>query len=224
MNTNSNGYTITYAAVMVIVAAFLLAFVSQTLKPIQDKNVELDKKSQILAALNLRGLEKTAIPAQYENIVKADLLINEDGSVKAENGGFEKGSEELVVYVCEVEGAKKYVFPVFGKGLWGALWGYVALNDDFQTVYGMYMSHASETAGLGSLIAEQKFQDQFIGKKIFNEGDFENVALSVVKNGNVKNDLVEVDGITGATLTGNGVDAMLKQGLGMYVGFFNANK
>lgn len=224
MNTNSNGYTIGYAIVMVVVAAFLLAFVSQTLKPIQDENVELDKKSQILAALNMRGLEKTAIPTTYTDVVKNDYIINADGSIKQNEGGFKCGSEELVVYVCEVEGSKKYVFPVYGKGLWGALWGYVALNDDFNTVYGMYMSHASETAGLGSLIAEQKFQDQFIGKTIFAEGNANDIALSVVKNGKVQNSQYEVDGITGATLTGNGVDAMFKTSLAQYIGFFNANK
>jgi hypothetical protein len=109
MNTNSNGYTIGYAAVMVIIVAFLLAFVSSVLKPTQDKNVELDKKKQILAALNQRGLEKSDIEPTYEALVKNDLIINADGSVKAEEGGFNE-KNDLVVYVCEVEGAKKFVF------------------------------------------------------------------------------------------------------------------
>jgi Na+-transporting NADH:ubiquinone oxidoreductase subunit C len=130
----------------------------------------------------------------------------------------------LVVYVCEVEGAKKYVFPVTGKGLWGGLWGYIALNDDFQTVFGVYMSHESETAGLGSVIAEEKFQKKFDGKSVFAEGDAEHVALTVVKAGKVANDAVEVDGITGATLTCNGVAAMVNGGLQQYVNFFNVNK
>lgn len=223
MNTNSNGYTIGYAAVMVIIVAFLLAFVSSVLKPTQDKNVELDKKKQILAALNQRGLEKDSIEATYDALVKSDLIINEDGSVKAENGGFNE-KNDLVVYVCEVEGAKKYVFPVTGKGLWGGLWGYIALNDDFQTVFGVYMSHESETAGLGSVIAEEKFQKKFDGKSVFAEGDAEHVALTVVKAGKVANDAVEVDGITGATLTCNGVAAMVNGGLQQYVNFFKVNK
>lgn len=223
MNTNSNGYTIGYAAVMVIIVAFLLAFVSSVLKPTQDKNVELDKKKQILAALNQRGLEKDNIETTYEALVKSDLIINEDGSVKAEKGGFD-AKNDLVVYVCEVDGAKKYVFPVTGKGLWGGLWGYIALNEDFQTVFGVYMSHESETAGLGSVIAEEKFQKKFDGKSVFAEGDAENVALTVVKAGKVANDAVEVDGITGATLTCNGVAAMVNDGLQQYVNFFNLNK
>lgn len=224
MNTNSNGYTIGYAAVMVVIVAFLLAFVSSVLKPTQDKNVELDKKKQILAALNQRGLEKNSIEATYTALVKSDLIINEDGSVKAEEGGFKATNSELVVYVCEVEGAKKYVFPVTGKGLWGGLWGYIALNDDFQTVFGVYMSHESETAGLGSVIAEEKFQKKFDGKSVFAEGDAEKVALTVVKAGKVANDAIEVDGITGATLTCNGVAAMVNGGLQNYVNFFNVNK
>ena len=130
----------------------------------------------------------------------------------------------MVVYVCEVEGAKKYGFPVTGKGLWGGLWGYIALNDDFQTVFGVYMSHESETAGLGSVIAEQKFQDKFIGKSVFAEGDAEHVALTVVKAGKVATPNVEVDGITGATLTCNGVAAMVNGELQKYVPYFNANK
>lgn len=224
MNTNSNGYTIGYAAVMVIIVAFLLAFVSSVLKPTQDKNVELDKKKQILAALNQRGLEKSDIEPTYEALVKNDLIINADGSVKAEEGGFKAATTDLVVYVCEVDGAKKYVFPVTGKGLWGGLWGYIALNEDFHTVFGVYMSHESETAGLGSVIAEQKFQDKFIGKSVFTEGDAEHVALTVVKAGKVANDAIEVDGITGATLTCNGVAAMVNGGLQQYVNFFNVNK
>ena len=228
MNTNSNGYTIGYAAVMVIIVAFLLAFVSDVLKPTQDKNVELDKKKQILAALNQRGLEKSNIESTYSALVKHDLIINKkDGSVKQQEGGFNISSSDTVykaVYVCEVNGATKYVFPVTGKGLWGGLWGYIALNDDFKTVYGVYMSHESETAGLGSVIAEESFQKKFIGKSVFADSVAQNVALTVVKAGKVANNAVEVDGITGATLTCNGVAAMVNGGLQQYVNFFNVNK
>ena len=228
MNTNSNGYTIGYAAVMVIIVAFLLAFVSDVLKPTQDKNVELDKKKQILAALNQRGLEKSNIESTYSALVKHDLIINKkDGSVKQQEGGFNISSSDTVykaVYVCEVNGATKYVFPVTGKGLWGGLWGYIALNDDFKTVYGVYMSHESETAGLGSVIAEESFQKKFIGKSVFADSVAQNVALTVVKAGKFANNAVEVDGITGATLTCNGVAAMVNGGLQQYVNFFNVNK
>ena len=233
MNTNSNSYTIIYASVMVIIVAFLLAFVSSALKPMQDANVAIDKKQQILSALNIRGLEKSAVDAKYKEVIVGDKIIKADGTVV--NEGAEKDQagfvvenkditdENMPVYVCQIDGATKYVIPMTGRGLWGGLWGYVALNDDFNTVYGAYFSHESETAGLGSIIVEEKFQNKFQGKKVFKEGN-EKVALTVVKAGAVKDAEVEVDGLTGATLTTKGVGTMVTEGLQKYVGFFNANK
>ena len=111
-----------------------------------------------------------------------------------------------------------------GRGLWGGLWGYMAINDDCSTVYGAYFSHESETAGLGSPIAEQKFQDQFKDKQIFADTAATQVALTIVKKGQVKNPEYEVDGLTGATLTTKGAAAMVTDGLQQYISFFNANK
>ena len=205
---------------MVIIVAFLLAFVSSALKPIQQKNVELDKKKQVLAALNI--FEKDA-EAAYNTYVKADQLLNADGTVAAENGGFAVenaavSEAQLPLYVCEVEGETKYVLPLYGAGLWGPIWGYVALNADKETIYGVYFSHAGETPGLGAEITNRdKFQVPFIGKKALNaDGD---VIISVVKNGKVQNAECEVDGISGGTITSNGVNAMLKDGIGLYKAF-----
>lgn len=205
---------------MVIIVAFLLAFVSSALKPIQQKNVELDKKKQVLAALNI--FEKDA-EAAYNTYVKADQLLKADGTVAAENGGFAVenaavSADNLPLYVCEVEGETKYVLPLYGAGLWGPIWGYVALNADKETIYGVYFSHAGETPGLGAEITNRdKFQVPFIGKKALNTaGD---VVISVVKNGKVQNAECEVDGISGGTITSNGVDAMLKNSIGLYKAF-----
>ena len=205
---------------MVIIVAFLLAFVSSALKPIQQKNVELDKKKQVLAALNI--FEKDA-EAAYNTYVKADQLLNADGTVAAENGGFAVenaavSEAQLPLYVCEVEGETKYVLPLYGAGLWGPIWGYLALNADKETIYGVYFSHAGETPGLGAEITNRdKFQVPFIGKKALNAaGD---VVISVVKNGKVQNAECEVDGISGGTITSNGVNAMLKDGIGLYKAF-----
>ena len=235
MNTNSNSYTIIYASVMVVIVAFLLAFVSSALKPTQDKNVELDKKKQILAALNIRNLQDAnAIESKYAEVIVADMIINAKGDTV--NAGTEKDqagfkvenkeitAENLPIYICNVEGATKYVVPMWGRGLWGGLWGYMAINDDCSTVYGAYFSHESETAGLGSPIAEQKFQDQFKNKQIFADTTATQVALTIVKKGQVKNAEYEVDGLTGATLTTKGAAAMVNTGLQQYIGFFNANK
>jgi len=145
MNTNSNSYTIIYASVMVVIVAFLLAF---------------DTKKQILAALNFKNVEDA--DAEYKKYVKGDMLMNVDGTLTENTGEFatnyEKEAKEqqrLHVFVCEVDGQTKYVVPVYGAGLWGAIWGYVALNEDKDTVYGTYFSHASETPGLGAEIATE---------------------------------------------------------------------
>ena len=229
MNTNSNSYTIIYASVMVIIVAFLLAFVSSSLKPIQDANVAIDKKSQILASLNIRGLEKSEIEAKYDNVIVCDPIIKADGAVINEGTAKDEASfvldskdvndENMPLYIANVDGATKYVIPVTGRGLWGGLWGYIALDEDCQTVFGAYMSHSSETAGLGALLVEDWFHARFVGKKLFKGDD--QVALTVVKAGAVKEADYEVDGITGATLTTNGVANMVKDGLQKYIGFIN---
>ena len=226
MNTNSNSYTIIYASVMVIIVAFLLAFVSSSLKSTQDKNVQLDTKKQILAALNIKNVEDA--DAEYKKYVKGDMLMNVDGTLTENTGEFatnyEKEAKEqqrLHVFVCEVDGQTKYVVPVYGAGLWGAIWGYVALNEDKNTVYGTYFSHASETPGLGAEIASEHFQSEFKDKHVM---DGEAVALGVVKNGKVENPEFQVDGISGGTITSVGVDAMLKGCMTHYAKFLTSKE
>ncbi len=217
MNTNSNSYTIIYASVMVVIVAFLLAFVSSSLKETQNKNVEMDTMKQILSAINVTDVkDATAEFAKYE--VK-DMLMQADGTLAPYTGVFQvsyKGEiaeKRFHVFECKVDGATKYILPIYGAGLWGPVWGYVALNDDKNTVFGVYFSHAGETPGLGAEIATPKFQAQFLNKKVLENGQ---VALSVVKNGKVSNADYEVDGISGGTITSQGVDAMLKDCLKEY--------
>ena len=226
MNTNSNSYTIIYASVMVVIVAFLLAFVSSSLRETQNKNVELDTKKQILAALNIKDVKDAE--AEYNKYVKGDMLMNVDGTLTENTGAFatayEKEAKEnnrLHVFVAEVDGEKKYVFPVYGAGLWGAIWGYVALNEDKNTVYGTYFSHASETPGLGAEIAGDHFQSEFKDKHVM---DGEAVALGVVKNGKVENPEFQVDGISGGTITSVGVDAMLKGCMTHYAKFLTSKE
>lgn len=227
MNTNSNAYTIIYAFVIVIIVAFLLAFVSSVLKPTQDANVELDKKSQILAALNIRNVEDVA--AKYAEVVKQDVIFGADATQgpKAETGGFKIANKDITpdnrpLYIAEIDGKVKKVVPVKGTGLWGGLWGYIAVDADGETVYGTYFSHESETAGLGARIAEQWFQDSFKGKKLYAAGE-EDVVLCAVKPG--KEGALSpdnyVDGITGATLTTDGVNNMIKECMTLYKDILN---
>ena len=189
LNTNSNAYIIIYSTILVVIVAFLLAFVYQALKPMQDANVALDVKKQILYSLNIRNLDGAEAEAKYSAVVKA-----------------EKEVEGQKVYECDVDGQHVVVASLKGMGLWGGISGYLAIKDD-GTVYGAYFNHESETAGLGAEIKDsQAWQEKFIGKKIFDADG--NVVLSVVKK--VELPESQVDCVTGATLTSNGVDAMLK--------------
>ncbi|MBE6286567.1 MAG: Na(+)-translocating NADH-quinone reductase subunit C [Mediterranea massiliensis] len=220
MNTNSNSYTIIYASVMVVIVAFLLAFVNSSLRDMQKANVELDTKKQILSALNVKDVADA--DAEFKKLDVKDMLMNEDGTLTENTDAFATAYEKeakggrLHVFVANVDGQTKYVFPVYGAGLWGAIWGYVALDADKDTVYGVYFSHASETPGLGAEIAADWFQAQFAGKKALKDGK---VALTVVKNGKVADASVEVDGVSGGTITSDGVAAMLKACLNNYTKF-----
>lgn len=195
LNTNSNAYIIIYSSILVIVVAFLLAFIFKALKPMQDANVALDQKKQILYSLNIRGLDGHEAEAKYAEVVKEE---------KTENG--------QTVYLCNVDGEDVCVFAMKGMGLWGGISGFVAIHDqDGPTVYGAYFNHDSETAGLGAEIKDsQAWQEKFIGKKVFKDGN-DDVALSVVKK--VEDPETQVDCVTGATLTSNGVNDMIHEGL-----------
>jgi len=197
LNTNSNAYIIIYSTILVVIVAFLLAFVSSSLKDKQEANVALDKEKQILNSLNLRDKGDEEAHALYSKIVKYDEAHN--------------------LFVCTLEnGDVKYVFPLKGMGLWGGISGYLALDADKNTVFGAYFNHESETAGLGAEIKDSReWQERFIGKKVF--GGDGNIALAVVKN--IDNSASQVDAVTGATLTSNGVSDMLQNGLSEYMNF-----
>ena len=220
INTNGNVYTIVYAAAMVIVVAFLLAFVSSALKPVQDANVENDTKGQILSAL---GYDKATVNVGETYKAKVQDMLFKNGELVPYNGKFNtvygsliKEGELHVFVATTANGEEAYVIPVTGRGLWGGLWGYIAVDKEKKQVLGTYFYHESETAGLGARIGEKAFQQQFEGRPIFDEN--ENVALTVVKQG-AGDDRFQVDGITGATLTSKGVGAMVTDGLGAYVEF-----
>jgi Na+-transporting NADH:ubiquinone oxidoreductase subunit C len=221
LNTNSNVYTILYAAVMVVIVAFLLVFVSQTLKERQTANVINDTKQQILSALNLR--DQADVAATYDKVITADALMQPNGKLVQYEGDFntsyksEFDNGNFHVFVADIDGERKFVIPMNGLGLWGTIWGYIALNEDRTTVYGVYFSHSSETPGLGGEIAGTKFQDRFPGKSVVADDE---VALKVVKYGKATpGSQYEIDGVTGATITSTGVNAMINKVLTAYIPF-----
>ncbi len=229
LNTNSNVYTIVYASVMVIIVAFLLAFISSVLKDIQEANVANDKRSQILSALNIRDVKN--VEQVYNETIIADPIVNVTGQVVKKNGGFDVDSKlitakndskkQLPLYIAKVNNDTLYVVPLYGRGLWGGIYGYLALKKDFRTVYGANYGHEGETAGLGARIVEKEFQEKFINKIAFTDSTFSQISLGMSKK--VEHPESQVDVITGATLTSNGVDEMFKTSLAPYKNYFITN-
>ena len=208
LNTNSNAYIIIYSAILVVIVAFLLAFVYQALKPMQDANVALDVKKQILYSLNIRDLDGAAAEAKYAELIDDTL---------------EFANQKIMM--AEIDDEPIMVFQMKGMGLWGGISGYMSARYDLETsnfvVYGAYFNHESETAGLGAEIKDSRaWQEKFIGKKIIDEVDGKDkVVLSVVKK--VEDPETQVDCVTGATLTSNGVDEMIKRTFGIWTGEYD---
>ncbi|MBL7775067.1 MAG: NADH:ubiquinone reductase (Na(+)-transporting) subunit C [Saprospiraceae bacterium] len=232
---HSNSYTLVYAAAISVITAIILAVTSEGLKPAQEANVALDKKSNILRSVRIASADRATIENTYNTKVQ-ELVVNSAGEelagVKANavqmKDEVDKAPAErqLPLYVFSADGgAKYYIVPVRGVGLWGPIWGYVAFESDFNTVYGAYFDHKGETPGLGAEIAEAPFQAQFQGKKIMSD-DNNFVSVHVLK----KSDPFEfgdehrVDGISGGTITSRGTDAMLKNCLEPYLAYFNKLK
>lgn len=217
-NTNSNTYTLVYATVLVVIVAFLLSFVSSSLKEQQGKNVKLDIQKQILRAVNV---ETDDTETEFNNHVKDFLFKNGQlEAVDASNFKTQYAGEikdgNFHVFIYEKDGDKKYIFPLSGNGLWGGIRGYISVNSDKNTVCGVDFSHDSETPGLGAEITADKFKSQFAGKHVIKNAE---IALTVVKNGTAQDAEVECDGISGGTLTSNGVRDMIKQCMANYKDF-----
>jgi len=203
INTDSNVYTIVYATVLVIIVAVLLAVVNAALKPRQEANVALDQKKQILASLNERNLGDKKSEETYEAIVSEAQL------------------GDLTFYIARKDG-EHFILPVHGAGLWGGIWGYIALNADKSTIYGTYFDHESETPGLGGEIKTEAFQNQFIGKHILDaDGKF--VGVGIMKAGQTAEGMDQVDAISGATITSKGVETMILTSIQAFAeaGFFD---
>lgn len=215
MSTNSNTYTIIYAIVMVVIVAFLLSFVNSTLKEKQTENVNLDKMKQILGSIGIENVSDAK--AEYNKYIK--VIIDAKGNELGTNDFTDSKATSAgnIIYKCEIDGATKYIVPLNGNGLWGAIWGYVALNDDKSTVFGIYFNHASETPGLGAEIVTPAFKDPFKGKQILKNGELKSIA--VVKKGTSVEGQDYVDGISGGTITSVAVGDMIKISLEKYKEF-----
>lgn len=237
MDRNSNTYTFLYAAIMVIVVAAVLASVSMALKPAQKKNVEIEKKQNILASVNIASTAADA-EAIYADKIVAEYLVNTKGE-KVDGDAFNtnlkkqraKGDDMLLpVFEVKTDEGMKYVLPLYGAGLWGPIWGYVSVSDDMNTIYGANFDHEGETPGLGAEISTTGFEEQFKGKKVFDaKGAFNIISgkdcpILVAKVGEVAPAEHKVDGISGGTITSKGLQNMLTDDFTSYKEFLNKKK
>jgi len=236
----SNTYIFIYSTVLVALVATLLALAANVLKPFQQKNLEIAKKLEILHSVNKGWDVSTAdsknayVDGEYAKYITESLAVNYKGDTLKgidaftvdPNDEMDKDSTQRAypIYICHLEdGSLNYIFPVLGKGLWGPIWGYVALKDDKNTIFGVFFDHQGETPGLGAEINTRWFQEPFSGKRIFNEnGAF--VSISIVKMNEPRDPEHAVDAISGGTITSKGLEKTIFDCMKNYLPFLTNSK
>jgi Na+-transporting NADH:ubiquinone oxidoreductase subunit C len=235
--TDSNSYTIIFSVIMVVVVGSLLAFFANFTKDLRVKNDQVKAQIDILSAIGVAADRSNATEmfTQYikQQKVIAGTEVSDDKKaylidVKKEMDGAKKGNvQRLPLFVAEKDGKTLYILPVRGNGLWDAIWGYIAINDDLKTINGVYFDHKAETPGLGANITESFFTDDFKGEYLYDaSGTFKGIEISK-SNGDPNNEDKtdnQVDAISGATITGNGVGAMINSGIRAYLPYFKTLK
>ena len=233
MDKNSRPFTFLFAIVMVVVVAVLLALAAIILGPYQAQNVKLEKMQNILFSIGIKAEAREA-EKLFSQYIKEQIVLNNKGKkVSGDINAFdidlkkeldkaragEADKQLFPLFVISKEENNYYVIPVRGKGLWGPIWGYVAMEADMNTIHGASFGHKGETPGLGAEINTEAFQQQFVGKKILdNSGNF--VSVKVIKGGAAPQDSHGVDAVSGGTITSNGVTEMLHRTLGNYRPYF----
>ena len=246
VNTDKNSYTVLFAVAMVLVVGSLLAFTASSLKPAITENKRMEKQQNILYAMGVNENEGTSrefvstdkVADEFSKYIKKQLVVDANGGstedteaylidvkkeqAKAKNGG----TRRLPLFIGEKDGKTFYIAPIRGKGLWDAIWAYVALDKDM-VVQGVFFDHKGETPGLGANINQRFFMDDFTGERLLNaSGAFKGIAVAKGNNDpkNLIKDDHEVDALAGATITGDGVSVMIKSDLKLYLPYFKTLK
>ncbi|NJN26546.1 MAG: NADH:ubiquinone reductase (Na(+)-transporting) subunit C [Cyclobacteriaceae bacterium] len=241
----SNTYIIVFSAVLTIVLGGLLSLANQGLKPMQQKSVELDTKKKILSAVtDLQEKKGDEIIDLYGQTIES-VVVNIDGEIleKDKDGNpliaenidiaknYKMAPEERLYPVFKYhqagnkEAVEAYIFPIYGKGLWGPIWGFIALETDLNTVKGVSFDHKSETPGLGARITTAEVSNRYVGKKVYNDGKLASVVMLKGENNAASNlDEHHIDGLSGATLTAKGVNEMLENYFIYYKEYMNKAK
>ncbi|RUA11862.1 MAG: NADH:ubiquinone reductase (Na(+)-transporting) subunit C [Flavobacteriia bacterium] len=231
MDRNSNAYTFIFAIVTVVIIAAGLAFTATTLKPLQAENVRKEKMQNIISTIGVDA-NRDESAELFKKYIKKQLVLKADGTIDDAVDAFTLdlkkelhkpyAQQRFPIYLAEKDGKKYYIIPLFGSGLWDDIWGYIALDSDKNTIVGASFDHKGETPGLGAEINQSWFEDEFKGKKIFDDnGDF--VSVKAVKGGAKPDDVHGVDAISGGTLTCNGLTHMLEERLKNYVPYLKKN-
>jgi Na+-transporting NADH:ubiquinone oxidoreductase subunit C len=221
---------------MVLVVASALAFTASALKDLQNANVRKEKMQNILATIGVTT-DRDQAETLYQKYITSAISLTEEGSVDTEVNAFEinlnnelkkpVSEQRFPLYEADVDGKKYFIIPLRGAGLWNAIWGYIALEEDKNTIKGAVFDHVGETAGLGAEITQKWFQDRFLGEKVFDTNGTL-VGINVSKTNNDPKDLDkedhEVDAISGATITGDGVTAMIMERLTHYLPYLKAEQ
>lgn len=228
LNRQSNIYTILYTILLVILVSIVLSVVYQSLRPAQEENIANDTKRQILAAIHITPENTADIASDYTRYITDEYIVNYKGEkVQSSQSPFDVNMAEQVkkpdterllpVFQATTDKGVKYILPCYGAGLWGPIWGYVAFDDNGDTIYGAYFSHQGETPGLGAEIEKPQFQNQFEGKNVFVNGTFESIAVCKAGQTPAQGDYVHA--ISGGTITSQGVQKMLRNSLQPYEAF-----
>lgn len=234
MSRDSNLYTFLFVGIMIVGIASILAYTSQTLKPMQDENVKNEKMQNILSTVGINVTREEA-EKSYKKYIVEELALKIDGSINENINPFsdlnlakelkkDYEDQHFPLYVAEINSEKYYIIELRGTGLWDAIWGYISLKSDFNTVNGVSFDHKGETAGLGAEITKDWFKESFKDEKIFNsEGEL--VGITVLKGNNDPNNIDkddhEVDAISGSTITGDGVTDMIYERVNNYLPYLS---
>ncbi|MCX2838197.1 Na(+)-translocating NADH-quinone reductase subunit C [Salinimicrobium sp. MT39] len=229
--TNTNSYTFIFAIIMVVVVGVVLAFAATSLQPRQYENMRQEKMQNILATVGVET-DRAGAEALFEQYIKEQLVLNNEGQEKEGVNAFDVDlakelkkvdtEQNFPLYIAEVDGETYYIIPLRGAGLWNAIFGYIALQDDVNTIKGAVFDHLGETPGLGAEITQEWFRERFTDEKIFDENG-ELIGVSVVKgNSSTSKDDNKVDAISGATITGDGVSDMISERLQHYLPYFKS--
>ena len=232
MKQFSNRYIFTFSAIMVIAVATLLSLAATLLQPAQERNLEIEKKKNMLESINIVSTTDNT-EELYDKYIKESFVLNSKGEMVEGVDAFtvilrneqKKPDEEQFLPVFRAtpdDGEKIIIIPVEGKGLWGPIYGYISLKSDMNTIYGVNFDHKGETPGLGAEINTTPFESQFHDKKLFDNEKF--VSVLVIKGGANDTDIHGVDAISGGTITSKGLQYMIFDCVNKYSDYLLKNR